>query len=39
LEDLGAEVRIISAWEMIRENIKVLPKTRLLRIEEAYAMV
>jgi hypothetical protein len=29
LEDLDAEVEIISAWEMIRENIKVSAKESL----------
>jgi hypothetical protein len=36
LEDLDAEVEINSAWETIRENIKISTKeSRLLRTEEA----
>jgi hypothetical protein len=29
LEDLGTEVEINSAWQMIRENIKISAKERL----------
>jgi hypothetical protein len=36
LEDLDKEVEIISAWETIRENIKILTKESLgFLIEEA----
>jgi hypothetical protein len=36
LEDLDTEVEMNSAWETIRENIKISAKeSRLFRIEEA----
>jgi hypothetical protein len=33
LEDLAAEVEINSAWEMIRENIKISAKESLSYLE------